>query len=46
MNLKPLTAAEIEEFLLEDRNRRGRWREACAQHLTDLRKIYPRGIPR
>jgi hypothetical protein len=46
MNQKPLTAAEIEDFSLEDRKRRGRWREACTMHLADLRKIYRNGIPR
>jgi hypothetical protein len=46
MNQKPLTAAEIEDFSLEIGERRGMWRAACAQHLTDLRKIYPNGMPR
>jgi len=46
MNLKPLTPAEIEEFSLEDRNHRKTWRDCCTAHLQDLRKIYPRGIPR
>jgi hypothetical protein len=40
----PLTGAEIEDFSLEDRKRRGRWREACTLHLADLRKIYPNGF--
>jgi hypothetical protein len=29
LNLKPFMPAEIEDFSLEDRKRRGRWREAC-----------------
>jgi len=46
MNQKPLTAAEIEEFSLEDRQRRNRRRDACTLHLADLWQAYPKGLPR
>jgi hypothetical protein len=44
-NAMPLTRVEIEEFSLEDRERREAWRAACKGHWDDLVRVYPAGMP-
>ena len=46
MNRTPLTGKESKFYSQEISERRVTERTACARHLDDLRKIYPRGIPR
>ena len=44
--VEPLSREEIYDFEWEDLQCRERWRLACEANLRDLRRAYPRGIPK
>jgi hypothetical protein len=42
----PLAAAESKDFDREIGELREGWKAACKMHLQDLRRVYPKGLPR